>query len=166
MYTYNEEWFDCTPQAAFELANQVELWPKRLSHYRTIRFREGSSNAMGGIVEMAAVRSFRRLHWPVRWVSDMKADPAALLIQYRHVEGVTRGMDVEWRFEAWGAGTKVSIVHRWDKPPIGRRLAADRIGKHFVHFIAGQTLQGLKTAAESTISREAGYTRWASIGQL
>lgn len=166
MDTYNEEWFDCTPSAAFELANQVELWPDRLAHYRMTHFREGSSNAMGGIVEMAAVRSFPLLNWPVWWVSEMISDPAAMTIRYRHIEGVTKGMEVEWRFEPSGTGVKVSILHRWARPPFGRKLAAKRIGRHFVYYIAGQTLQGLKLTAHSGRSQEVRSEIWPSIGQL
>src|SRR5207249_784227 len=59
----------------------------------------------GGTVEMAAWRPFGPIRYPTWWVSEMTVDPLAREIRYRHVRGMTRGMDVVWRFrpqaEAW-----------------------------------------------------------------
>ena len=53
---------------------------------------------------------------------------------YRHVDGITTGMDVEWSFEDRGDGTTlVRIVHewadgpRWPLPRALRRLVADAV---------------------------------------
>jgi hypothetical protein len=89
----------------------------------------------------------------------MSVDHATPEVRYRHVDGVTRGMDVSWTFEpARGSDggrdpgrTHVRIVHVWDGPEwplIGTVAALGVIGPVFVHGIASRTLAGLKAAAE------------------
>jgi len=147
----------------FQVARDVEQWPTILPHYRWVRFLERRAGGGGGVVEMAAWRPFgwRRatLRWPAWWVSEMAVDPARGEIRYRHLRGITRGMDVVWRLrgtEGMGAqrhsGTvEVEIVHTWDGPGwplISRAAAALVIGPVFVHGIAARTLAGLKRFAE------------------
>ena len=79
----------------FPVAAQVERWPEILPHYRWVRFLDRSDR--GGTVEMAAWRPFGPLRYPVWWVSEMTVDPTACEIRYRHVRGITTGMDVVWR---------------------------------------------------------------------
>ncbi|HKY97057.1 MAG TPA: hypothetical protein VJL35_04315, partial [Gemmatimonadaceae bacterium] len=73
-------------------------------------------------------------------------------IRFRHIEGITKGMDVEWSFRAAsGGGTEVTIVHVWDGPAlplIGIPAATMVIGPVFIHGIASRTLAGLAVAAE------------------
>jgi hypothetical protein len=72
-------------------------------------------------------------------------------VRFRHVGGVTTGMDVEWSFRQIADATHVRIVHVWDGPdwPVIGRIAATRvIGPVFVHGIASRTLAGLAAAAE------------------
>ena len=74
-------------------------------------------------------------------------------IRYRHVRGITRGMDVVWRLVEQNGGIDVSIVHTWDGPrwPLVGRVAADVvIGPVFIHGIASRTLAGIKKEAERT----------------
>ena len=80
----------------FDVATNVERWPAILPHYRWVRFLDRRGG--GGTVEMAAWRPFGPLRYPVSWVSDMMVDRAACEIRYRHVRGITTGMDVVWRF--------------------------------------------------------------------
>ncbi len=134
----------------FEAAANVERWPERLAHYRWVRF--GQRRPDGGVVEMAAVRPFGPLAWPVWWESEMWIDRAKLEVRYRHLRGVTAGMDVTWRLEPRGRETDVTIVHTWRGPewPLIRVPAADWvIGPVFVHGIASRTLAGLARAVES-----------------
>lgn len=154
MYTYNEIKMNCKPDIAFRYASQVEAWPQLLPHYRHIKFHRGSGGK-GGLVEMAAVRPFKPFNWPVWWMSEMNVKPEEHFVGYTHIQGVTRGMEVEWRLEDEGDQVKVSIIHKWDRPPLGRRLAAAIIGHMFVHVIADRTLQGLKLQAEAEAQREA-----------
>lgn len=128
----------------FRAAAEVERWPELLSHYRFVRFE--SRRAEGGVVAMSAVRPFGPLRWPTWWTSEMWIEPAAWRVRYRHIRGVTTGMDVEWRLEPAPGGTHVVLTHRWAGPPWGplRRPAAEWvIGPVFVHGIASRTLAGL-----------------------
>ncbi|QAY66074.1 hypothetical protein [Paenibacillus protaetiae] len=143
----------------------MELWPERLSHYRRTAFRQGSGED-GGIVEMAAVRAFRNLRWPVWWVSTMEVNRTLPVIRYRHIKGVTKGMDVEWRFQETDGGVKVSIIHQWMKPPLLRRLAANGIGRIFVHHIADQTLAGLARQIKQAHHQKEGTGIWQTSGSL
>jgi ribosome-associated toxin RatA of RatAB toxin-antitoxin module len=128
----------------YALAADVERWPELLPHYRYVRFRKA------GIVEMSANRPFGIANWPTRWVSEMNAG-IEVGIRYRHIEGITTGMDVLWSFEAHRDGTHVRILHEWDGPrwPLISGLAASGvIGPVFVHGIASRTLAGLAAVAE------------------
>ncbi len=133
----------------FAVASGVARWPAILPHYRWVRFLGG------GLVEMAAWRPFGALKYPTWWVSEMTVDRPAGEIRYRHVRGITRGMQVAWRLEEVSGGSEgdveVEIVHMWDGPrwPLVGRLAANLvIGPVFVHGIASRTLAGIKRAAE------------------
>ena len=139
----------------FELAKKVEDWPAHLSHYRYVRFRERASDG-GGIVEMSADRPFGPLGWPTWWLSEMSVDDGAPAIRFRHVGGITKGMDVEWTFRSAPGGTEVTILHVWDGPPlpfVGIPAATMVIGPVFIHGIASRTLAGLAKEAEKQARR-------------
>lgn len=135
----------------FEFAREVDRWPEHLSHYRWVRFHERASDG-GGIVEMAAWRPFGALRWPTWWKSAMSVNDSIPNVRFRHVGGITTGMDVEWSFVAKGGdATLVRIVHVWNGPPIplaGVVAAKLVIGPVFVHGIASRTLAGLAAVAE------------------
>lgn len=137
-------------ERVFSAAADVERWPALLAHYRWVRMLERTDG--GGLVEMAAWRPFGPLRYPTWWVSEMVVDRATPAVRYRHVRGITTGMDVEWSFADLGAaGTDVAIVHEWAGPawPLIRRPAAEWvIGPVFVHGIASRTLAGLGAWAE------------------
>jgi len=133
----------------FAAASTVVRWPAILPHYRWVRFLEG------GLVEMAAWRPFGILKYPTWWVSEMTVDQPAGEIRYRHVRGITRGMDVVWRLVEGNDGVDAEIVHTWDGPgwPLVGRLAADLvIGPVFIHGIASRTLAGIKRATETGVA--------------
>jgi len=138
----------------FAAASTVARWPYILPHYRWVRVLDD------GLVEMAAWRPFGSgfLKYPTWWVSEMTIDRPAGEIRYRHVRGITRGMNVSWRLVEVGGGAggpdgvDVEIVHTWDGPrwPLIGRLAANLvIGPIFIHGIASRTLAGIKRAAET-----------------
>ena len=138
----------------FELAQDVESWPRHLAHYRFVRFTKRDGHG-GGIVEMSANRPFGPLAWPTFWRSEMEtiplAGPQSPAIRFRHIGGITTGMDVVWEFASRGSGTDVRIVHVWDGPPlplVGSIAARGVIGPVFVHGIASRTLAGLARVAE------------------
>lgn len=137
-------------RAVFALARDVERWPTHLAHYRYVRFRDHDADG-GGLVEMSAWRPFGAARWPTWWLSEMQVDDAAPTVRFRHVGGITAGMDVEWSFEPTGAGTLARIVHVWDGPRwpfIGVAAARVVIAPVFVHGIAQRTLAGLAAVAE------------------
>jgi len=138
----------------FACAADVERWPEWLAHYRWVRFLERRPD--GGLVEMAAWRPFGPLRWPTWWVSEMTVDRAAPAVRYRHVRGITRGMDVEWTFAPEGERVAVTVTHRWDGPPwpgLRRAAAGLVIGPLFVHAIAQRTLAGIARVAEAGAGR-------------
>jgi hypothetical protein len=135
---------------AFSAAADVERWPELLSHYRWVRMLERSPD--GGVVEMAAWRPFGPIGYPTWWVSEMRVDRDTPAVHYRHVRGITTGMDVVWRFVPKDGGTDVSIVHQWDGPAwplISRPAAKLVIGPVFIHGIASRTLAGIKRHVEA-----------------
>lgn len=134
----------------FSIAREVEHWPAHLKHYRYVRFRHRARDG-GGLVEMAANRQFGPLNWPTWWLSEMAVDDEAPNIRFRHVGGITTGMDVEWNFKKTPEGTLVRIIHVWNGPgwpAIGVFAANAVIGPVFVHGIASRTLAGLAAVAE------------------
>ena len=129
----------------FRLVHKVEDWPAWLSHYRFVRFRERDGQG-GGVVEMSAYRPFGLLNCPTWWLSEMSVDAARFSVRFRHIGGITRGMDVEWSCEAVAGGSRVRLLHAWDGPRwplIGVFAATAVIGPVFVHGIASRTLAGL-----------------------
>jgi hypothetical protein len=136
-------------ESVFSAAEDVERWPAILSHYRWVRRLEQRGDAT--VVEMAAWRPFGRLRYPTWWVSEMRVDRTTPAIHYRHVRGITTGMDVVWHMEPSGDGTDVTIVHEWPGPPwpvVGRAAASWVIGPVFIHGIASRTLTGIRRHLE------------------
>ena len=155
METVDRRFVQAPWRTVFGLAKKVEEWPQHLSHYRYVKFRERASDG-GGIVEMSADRPFGSVAWPTWWVSEMSVDEGAPAIRFRHVDGITKGMDVEWTFRSAPGGTEVTILHVWDGPPlplIGIPAATMVIGPVFIHGIASRTLAGLALAAERQARR-------------
>ena len=151
MRTLDTLWIAASPERVFRRAADVEAWPRILPHYRWVRIRERRSD--GGLVEMAAWRPFGPLRWPTWWLSEMRTDPARREVRYRHLEGVTTGMDVLWSIVPEGTGSRATILHEWAGPrwPLMGSKAADWvIGPIFVHGIASRTLAGIARAAERT----------------
>jgi ribosome-associated toxin RatA of RatAB toxin-antitoxin module len=129
----------------FHVVRQVEKWPSHLRHYRYVRFRERTGDG-GGLVEMSANRPFGALNWPTWWLSEMTVDNTRRAIRFRHVGGITTGMDVEWSFTPVPQGTLIRLVHVWDGPRwplVGRFAAVHVIGPVFINAIAARTMAGL-----------------------
>jgi ribosome-associated toxin RatA of RatAB toxin-antitoxin module len=154
MTTIDEQLVRAPLEKIFGIAADVEHWPEHLPHYRYVTMRERDV-AGGGIVEMSANRPFGVFDWPTWWLSEMEVrspgGPSAPVIRFRHVRGITKGMDVEWSFHPRPEGTHVRILHVWNGPrwPLIQSIAATMvIGPIFVHGIASRTLAGLARAAE------------------
>jgi ribosome-associated toxin RatA of RatAB toxin-antitoxin module len=128
----------------FALAADVERWPQRLPHYRYVRrlpARDGERRfAMGA----------RRGPVPVAWQALQRPLPEERRIEFVHIGGLTRGMEVAWRFTPRDDAVDVSIEHRLELrwPLIGSVVAERIIGPQFVDAIAGRTLRTIKRLAE------------------
>jgi ribosome-associated toxin RatA of RatAB toxin-antitoxin module len=158
METVDELVVAAPPRTVFEIVAAVEQWPAHLAHYRYVRFRERTRDG-GGVVEMSANRPFGPFDWPTWWLSQMAVIHDAPAVRFRHIEGVTTDMEVEWSFEAVDGGTRVRLLHTWDGPHwplIGVFAATQVIGPVFVHGIASRTLAGLARVAERGRAGNAG----------
>ncbi len=129
----------------FDAAADVERWPVILPHYRWVTIRERRPDGTT-IVEMSANRPFGPFNWPTWWTSEMWIDRPRFEVRYRHIRGITTGMDVVWRLTTQGKKTHVDLIHEWNGPawPLIRRPAAHWvILPIFVHGIAARTLAGI-----------------------
>src|SRR2546422_360206 len=72
----------------YALAAAVERWPEILPHYRWVRVLK--DDGASRLVEMAA----RRDWIPVWWRAEQRLYPDEPRITFRHVQGVTAGMEV------------------------------------------------------------------------
>jgi ribosome-associated toxin RatA of RatAB toxin-antitoxin module len=151
MCTVDEMLVHAPLRRIFEFAREVDRWAEHLPHYRWVRFHQRATDG-GGLVEMAAWRPFGSLRWPTWWMSEMSVNESAPNVRYRHVAGITKGMEVEWSFIPQGKdATRVRIVHLWNGPSVpllGIVAAKTVIGPVFVHGIASRTLAGLAAVAE------------------
>ncbi len=151
MVTIDERRCSAPAEVAFRVAADVEGWPRILPHYRWVRFLRKDGFARG-LVEMAAWRPFGPLRYPTWWVSEMRHDASVRQVRYRHVQGITRGMDVLWEVsELADGGSHLRLVHEWDGPawPVIGGIAAERIiGPGFISHIAARTLAGVASESE------------------
>ncbi len=130
----------------FRLAADIERWPEILPHYRYVRrlptdegIRHFAMGARRGVI-------------PVTWAAIQRPLADERRIEFHHTGGVTRGMEVAWRFEPVGDAWTVSIEHEVELAwPLIGRLAAERIiGPQFIDAIAGRTLRTIKRMAEAS----------------
>jgi hypothetical protein len=133
------------------LAADTERWPVILPHYRWVTLLEGGGDAK--TVEMAA----RRGRFPVKWraVQTVERGGPTPIIRFRHIGGVTKGMEVAWTFDQQPDGVHVTIDHDFQPPwPVVGNLAADKvIGPQFIEKIAGKTLATIKGIVEDRDQR-------------
>jgi uncharacterized membrane protein len=130
----------------FPLAAEIERWPERLPHYRYVRRVPSTGD------ERRFAMGARRGPIPVRWEAIQRPLPEQHRIEFTHTGGVTRGMEVAWRFEQRDGGWDVSIHHalELDWPVIGNFAAERVIGPQFIDAIAGRTLRRVKALAEAS----------------
>jgi polyketide cyclase/dehydrase/lipid transport protein len=145
-HTVNRIHIAAPADLVLRLAARVEDWPTLLAHYRRVEVL--ATRPEGRIVEMVAVR--RGIPVPVRWRALQRVEEAACKVEYLHIGGVTRGMEVAWQIVPAGNGADVTILHDfapnwpWPGPLIARHVVCD----FFVHAIADATLDGIKAAAD------------------
>jgi ribosome-associated toxin RatA of RatAB toxin-antitoxin module len=139
------------PRRVFELAGDVTHWPEMLPHYRRVVIYRRDGERL--TARMTAVRRFGRLDVPVSWSAEHWADAtdeADLRLRFRHVAGVTRGMDVTWHIRPTATGSSVTIEHVFARrlPLLGERALPWGVDRLFVRAIAGRTLAEFRALAE------------------
>ena len=147
MHTENAIIIHADMERIYSLAAAVERWPDLLPHYRRVRIL--AEDGRRRLLEMAAHRD----GIPVSWQAIQECFPDEPRITFRHVRGVTTGMEVAWTFTPGPRGVAVAIQHWWQPNwPLLGRLVADRlIGRLFVANIAGKTLRQIKRLAEQGV---------------
>jgi len=132
-------------QTVYALAAATETWPVILPHYRYVRVLEQHDQTR--VVAMGAWQDV----FPIRWVAEQTNDPRAPHIAFHHLRGWTRGMDVEWIFEEFARGTRVTIEHRLTFlfPVAAEWLGRHVVSDYFVHGVAAKTLRRIKQLAEA-----------------
>jgi ribosome-associated toxin RatA of RatAB toxin-antitoxin module len=144
MHTGNSILMQAPRETIFETAANLELWPQILPHYRYIRYlkRGGDRN----VVVMAA----QRTGIPIKWTSEQVVDRAKCEVRFHHLKAFTKGMRVVWTFTETPAGVRVEILHDLEFRVRALAPLADRvIGDFFISYVAGQTLQHMKTHLEA-----------------
>ena len=144
MHTGNSIIIRAPKMAIFETAANLELWPKILPHYRSIRYLERGHDR--NLVVMAAVRS----GIPISWTSEQVVDRKNIEVRFQHLKAWTKGMHVVWSFQETSAGILVEIRH--DLHFRNRALAPvvePVIGNFFIHHIASKTLACMKAYLET-----------------
>jgi ribosome-associated toxin RatA of RatAB toxin-antitoxin module len=143
------------PRIVFNLAAQVQDWPRILPHYRWVRVL-ANERRHRRTVEMAARRDVLLgvVGVPLWWTAIETTYPEAGRIEFEHVGGITRGMQVAWTIEPLSDSTvRVAIRHvfepGWPVPPALVRLI---VGEYFVNSVARRTLRGISDLAEARTS--------------
>ena len=146
MHTENSIRINAPRERIFEVAANLELWPKILPHYRWIRFLERSGNR--NIVQMAA----RRTWIPIRWTSIQEIDREKMEIRFHHLKGFTKGMNVVWTFTPIEGCVEVRIRHdlRSRFPILGNLITKRIIGDFFIGHVANRTLFHMKKYMEAS----------------
>ncbi len=129
----------------FALACDVESWTGLLREYGWCRIHEKSPDrlvfSMGGWIR----------GWPARWTAVQEPRLDERRITFRHLKGITKGMEVEWRFVPAGEAVEVALTHdlvmRW--PLIGRLVSDLIVGPLYIDYIARKTLGAVKARAEA-----------------
>ncbi len=133
----------------FQLAADIQNWPKILPHYRYLRVNEQSASFK--IADFGASRD----GIPIKWSARQELFPEENRITFYHIRGVTKGMWVEWRLEKSHDGVHITLDHAlsYPLPVLGPFFAQYIVGKLFVHNIAGKTLRCMKKIVEAEYSK-------------
>jgi len=137
-------WIAAPPRDLFDLVSDLSRWERLLPHYRYVRILDQTN----GVTR--AAMSARRGRIPVFWEALQTRDLETLSIRFRHVRGVTRGMDVVWSLTPERGGTLASVRHdlRFRVPLVGEWLAKRVIAREFIEPIVAKTLGCFRAAAE------------------
>lgn len=139
------------PRVIFDLAAEVQDWPRILPHYRWVRVL-ASAGPDQRTVEMAARRDvLGGVGFPLRWTAVETTFPAHGRIEFEHIGGITRGMRVAWTIDASaGSGVLVGIRHVFEPHwPVPAALVRLVVGEYFVNGVARRTLRCIADLAEA-----------------
>jgi ribosome-associated toxin RatA of RatAB toxin-antitoxin module len=152
------------PELVFQLARDIERWPRLLPHYLSVgvisRLPDGSTT-----VRMIALRPLFGLSGfglPVAWRARTWAEPDSRRLRFRHLGGATAGMDVTWRIEPTESGCHVAIDHEFRRrlpiPGLGDLLGDQAfpafVDRFFTRPIARTTLATFAALAEAIAEGE------------
>jgi ribosome-associated toxin RatA of RatAB toxin-antitoxin module len=146
------------PELVFQLARDVERWPRLLPHY-VAADRVAPPDAEGRLVVRFVARRplvpILGLGIPVAWRSLTWSEPDRRRLRFVHRGGATNGMDVTWRIEPVGpdgCGCRVEIEHEFRPRVPGWAWLIDRV---FTRPIAGRTLATFRVLAEALADESA-----------
>ena len=138
----------------FELGSRVERWAQILPHYRYVKVLREDGNRR--VVRMSAWRDFIPVTWTAIETIHTGTANQPGRINFKHVRGMVKGMDVVWLFDVEGEDgpVHVTIAHDLPSPPfpvkiLGPRLIDAVVGRGFIGYIAGKTLRRIKALAEA-----------------
>ncbi|HET7167856.1 MAG TPA: SRPBCC family protein [Candidatus Limnocylindrales bacterium] len=138
------------PALVFALTRDVERWAVLLPHYgrSQVVTRGPDGRLVISFVARRPLIGVLGLGLPVAWRARTWNEPAERRLRFRHVAGVTRGMDVTWRIESTddGSGSLVTIEHDFRPRLPGLAPFVDR---WFTRPIAGRTLATFRALAEA-----------------
>jgi ribosome-associated toxin RatA of RatAB toxin-antitoxin module len=141
------------PELVFSLARDVVRWERLLPHYARSRAieRRADGSLLVDFVARRPLVGFLGLGLPVAWRARTWNEPARLRLRFAHVAGATRGMDVTWRIDRVGGGSRISIDHEFrPRVPFFARF----VDGAFTRPIAGRTLATFKALAEALSESE------------
>lgn len=149
MRTWIERRTRADPGRVLALAARVEDWPGLLPHYRSVTVLAVMSSG-DRIVDMRARRDVfaDRLAIPLHWIARQRVLEDR--VEFVHVGGVTRGMEVAWTWHPIADGrAAIRIEHsfspRW---PVPDQVVHAIVGDVFVNSVAYRTLRTLCGHAE------------------
>lgn len=143
-------------QDIWQLSSEIEKWPDYLPHYRYVKLIKRSDDGLEKQADMSAMRDLLPVSWKTIQRLYPASDPAEAKIFFKHIGGVTKGMEVYWLFEPLGENVyRVTISHDW-KPnwPLVGSLAAHWIGEMIVKNVAGKTLARVRQLVAEKASRQ------------
>src|SRR5215210_6857963 len=149
---------DAPPELVFRLARDVERWARLLPHYVAVRVEDRlpDGSVVARLVAHRPLVPVLGLGLPVAWRSRSWSEPSSRRLRFVHRGGATDGMDVTWRIEPVGPGTRITIAHEF-RPRVGPwALLVDRL---FTRPIAGRTLATFKALAEALATDDSGPVR-------
>src|SRR5882762_2517455 len=98
-------WIKALPSHLVTLFSDLDRWEQNLPHYRYVKILRRTHETTH------AAMSARRGVIPVFWEAIQTVDHETQTIRFRHVRGITRGMEVLWSFTLEGNGTVARVDH-------------------------------------------------------